>query len=50
MSGRQIEIIIDITDRTKGRVEGLKKQLDALDKQAQRINNRFKSFATQRWR
>ena len=49
MSGRQIEIVIDITDRTKGKVEDLKKSLNALDKQAQRLNNRFKSFSSQKF-
>lgn len=49
MSGRTIEIIIDLKNNTNGKLDNLKKQLDSLDKQAQRINNRFKSFATQRY-
>ena len=49
MSGRTIEIIIDVKNNTNGKLDNLKKQLDALDKQAVRLANRFKSFSTQRF-
>lgn len=49
MSGRTIEIIIDIKNNTNGKLDNLKKQLDVLDKQAVRLANRFKSFSTQRY-
>ena len=49
MANRTIEIIVDVRDQTGGKVKALQKQLDALDKQAQRLNNRFKSFGMQKY-
>ena len=49
MSSRTVEIIVDVRDATKGKLESLKKQLDAMDKQAQRLSNRFKSFGMQKY-
>ena len=49
MADRTIQIIIDVNDRTGGKLNGLKESLLATDKAAQRLSNRFKSFATQKY-
>lgn len=50
MADRTIEIIVDVTDKTGGKVKGLQNQLKELDQTAQRLANRFKSFATMKYR
>ena len=50
IADRTIEIIIDVNDRTKGKVAGLQEQLDALDKKARSLANRFKAFSTLKYR
>lgn len=45
MADRTIQIIIDINDKTNGKLGGLKNQLLAMDKAAEKLNQRFKSFA-----
>ena len=49
MANRTIEIIVDVRDQTGGKLGGLKKQLDAFDKQAQRVSNRLKSLSMQKY-
>lgn len=49
MSDRTIQIIIDVNDKTQGRLGGLKNQLLAMDKAAEKLNQRFKSFATMKY-
>ena len=46
ISDRTVQIIIDINDRTNNRLGGLKNQLLAMDKAAEKLNQRFKSFAS----
>lgn len=50
MADRTIEIIVDVTDKTGGKVKGLQNQLKELDRTAQRLANRFKSFSTMKYR
>lgn len=38
-----------MNDKTGGKLGGLKKSLESLDKTAQKLNNRLKSFATQKY-
>lgn len=49
MSNRNIEIIIDVRDNTKGKVKGLADDLKRLDAAAQRINNRIRAIGLQRF-
>ena len=49
ISDKTITIVVDLKDATGGKVKDLQKQLNALDKQAARLANRFKSFSTQRY-
>ena len=49
MSNRNIEIIIDVNDRTGGKVKGLADDLKRLDAAAQRINNRIRAIGLQRF-
>ena len=46
MSDRTITITIDLKDSTNGKLGGLKNQLLAMDKAAEKLNQRFKSFAS----
>ena len=46
MADRTIQIIIDVNDKTGGKLGGLKNQLLAMDKAAEKLNQRFKSFAS----
>ncbi|MBQ4494157.1 MAG: phage tail tape measure protein [Selenomonadaceae bacterium] len=50
MADRTIEIVVDVRDNTNGKVKGLANQLKELDRTAQRLANRFKSFATMKYR
>lgn len=50
MADKVIEIVVDVTDKTGGKVKGLQNQLKELDQTAQRLANRFKSFATMKYR
>ena len=49
MSNRNIQIIIDVNDRTGGKVKGLADDLKRLDAAAQRINNRIRAIGLQRF-
>ena len=49
ISDKTITIVVDLKDATGGKVKDLQKQLNALDKQAARLANRFKTFSTQKW-
>lgn len=46
LADRTIEIIIDVADKTKGKLDGVKNSLLAMDRTAQQLANKFKSFAT----
>lgn len=50
MADKVIEIVVDVRDATGGKVKGLQNQLKELDRTAQRLANRFKSFATMKYR
>lgn len=50
IADKVIEIVVDVTDKTGGKVKGLQNQLKELDQTAQRLANRFKSFATMKYR
>lgn len=50
MADRTIEIIIDVNDRTNGKVQSLQKQLEAAERKAQQLANKFKALSTQRYR
>ena len=49
MSGRTIEIDILLNDKTNGRIKGIQKDLQALDKQAERLNQRIKAVGLQKF-
>ncbi|MBR3381686.1 MAG: phage tail tape measure protein, partial [Selenomonadaceae bacterium] len=49
MSGRTIEIDVLINDKTNGGVKGIQKELQALDKQAERLNQRIKAVGLQKF-
>lgn len=42
--------MVDVRDATGGKVKGLQNQLKELDRTAQRLANRFKSFATMKYK
>lgn len=49
MADRTIEIIVDIADKTGGKLRGIQSDLLAMDKVAQRLSNRFKSLAATKY-
>lgn len=49
MADRTIQIIIDLNDKTGGKLNGLKNNLITLDKTAEKLNARFKSFASMKY-
>ncbi|MBQ4495043.1 MAG: phage tail tape measure protein [Selenomonadaceae bacterium] len=50
MANRTIEIIVDVNDKTGGKLKGAQRALIEMDKTAQRLANRFKSFSTTKYR
>lgn len=49
MADRTIEIIVEVNDQTSGKLKGAQRALIEMDKTAQRLANRFKSFATMKY-
>lgn len=49
MSNRTVEIDVILRDQTNNKLNNLKKQLDQLDAQAQRLSNRFRALALQKF-
>lgn len=49
MAGRTIEIDVILNDKTNGKVKGIQKDLQALDKQAERLNQRIKAVGLQKF-
>ena len=49
MADRTIEIIVDVADKTGGKLSALKNSLLALDSAVQRIHNKFRALALQRF-
>lgn len=49
MAGRTIEIDVILNDKTNGGVKGIQKDLQALDKQAERLNQRIKAVGLQKF-
>ena len=48
-NGRTITIDVLINDKTNGGVKGIQKDLQALDKQAERLNQRIKAVGLQKF-
>ena len=49
MADRTIEIIVDVADKTNGKLDGIKNSLLAMDKAAQRMSNRLKALSIQKY-
>jgi len=49
VAGRTIEIDVILNDKTNGKVKGIQKDLQALDKQAERLNQRIKAVGLQKF-
>ena len=49
MADRVIEIIVDVADKTSGKLGGIKDGLLALDAAAQRMSNRLRALSTQKY-
>ena len=49
MANKTIEIIVDVNDKTGGKLKGAQQALIDMDRTAQRLANRFKSFSTTKY-